>query len=78
VALELLGGFDERPAIVDGHRRWNFGGCVLAGFHRRLHHRHVAISHGVAVKTNRRSFRSHKAIEIPGPARTPPRRMPAP
>ncbi len=41
VLLVLLGGFDQRPAVVDRHGGRHLGGRVLARLHRRQHHRHV-------------------------------------
>jgi len=37
----LLGRLDHRPAVIDEHHRWYFGGRVLAVAHRREHYRQV-------------------------------------
>ena len=43
VLLVLLGSFDHRPALIDGHCRRYFGGGVLSVLHRRQHDRHVPL-----------------------------------
>ncbi len=67
VLVVLLGRLDDRPAILHGHRRRDFGGRVLPVFHRRQHDRHVKLP-GRRVEDEIEVFAFAEALEVARPA----------